>query len=195
MPCKSRTLRLSSTRSRRKKGRTSRIDLEFTHAWLPKDQFDEVVEAGHWIFARKGDGYLAFWTLGDYHWQDDEGEDQNRELIVPGKENTFICELGRKEKDGGFEAFRKRIEDAVLLADEDDVVYHSPSQGVLEFGWRGPLRQNGQKVAIGDHPRYDSPYAQVPYNATRMEFECNGHWLKLDWDNCTREASEYMQPQ
>ena len=31
----------------------------FTHAWLPPDQFDEVVEQNGWVFARKNWGYLA----------------------------------------------------------------------------------------------------------------------------------------
>ena len=32
--------------------------LRFTHAWLPRDQFDEVLEREDWIFARRGEATL-----------------------------------------------------------------------------------------------------------------------------------------
>ncbi|MFW2387728.1 MAG: hypothetical protein ACN4G0_05300 [Polyangiales bacterium] len=34
----------------------------FTHAFLPKDQFDEADKEGGWFFARKGDGFVALWA-------------------------------------------------------------------------------------------------------------------------------------
>ncbi|MBI5353951.1 MAG: hypothetical protein HZB50_15015 [Chloroflexi bacterium] len=44
----------------------------FTHAWLPKDKFDEVIEKKNWIFARKGDGYLALRSRNPYFWTNDD---------------------------------------------------------------------------------------------------------------------------
>ena len=32
--------------------------LRFTHAWLPCERFDEVIEEEGWILARRGDGYI-----------------------------------------------------------------------------------------------------------------------------------------
>jgi hypothetical protein len=171
-------------------------DLEFTHAWLPKDKFGKVVEDedSNWIFTRKGDSFLAFWTQKHYTWQGNPGEDRDREIIVSGTQNVYICELGSKRENGTFNAFQKKILAAPLLADGTDVVYYSPSQGILEFGWTGKLRQNGRHITLGDHARYDNPYAQVPYDASQMRIEANDHWLALDWDNSVRTASEFMQP-
>ncbi len=42
-------------------------------------------------------------------------------------------------------------------------IYDSPSQGRLEFGWKGSLTQNGVAVQIDEYPRYDNPYTQVAY--------------------------------
>ena len=42
--------------------------LRFTHAWLPKAAFDETVERGGWIFARRGEGYLALRPSNGYRW-------------------------------------------------------------------------------------------------------------------------------
>ncbi len=171
-------------------------DCEFTHAWLPKDKFDEVVEneCSNWIFARKGDSYLALWTQQRYSWQEKPGEDKDREIIVPGTQNIFICELGGKEENGSFAAFTEDILSARLLVDSLNAMYISPSQGLLEFGWTGKLRQNGNDIILGGHPRYSNPYAEIPYGGNVMRFECNDEWLELNWVTGTREASTFMKP-
>lgn len=35
---------------------------DFTHAYVPQDHFDEVIQDGSWTFARKGDGYITPWS-------------------------------------------------------------------------------------------------------------------------------------
>jgi hypothetical protein len=168
--------------------------LFFTHAWLPRDRFDEVVEAPEsgdgWIFARKGDGYLALRSQQPYRWQDEEGEDRGREVIAEGKTNIWICELGSSAEHGSFEAFVDAIGAAPLHFDRLQVTYQSPSQGELAFGWRGPFRQNDQVVDLRDFARYDNAYAQVPFPAERVEITQRGHWLRLDWGAGKREMSE-----
>ena len=88
--------------------------LTFTHAWLPRDRFDEVVEREGWIFARKGDGYLALRSQRPTRWQEEPGEGTadrgtRREIIAEGAANIWICELGRRADDGSFAAFVDRI--------------------------------------------------------------------------------------
>ena len=163
--------------------------LRFTHAWLPRDRFDEVIEENGWILARRGDGYLALRSQQPYHWQSEPGEDRDREIIAPGKRNVWICELGRRAVDGEFDRFVQRIARAKLSFGRLRVRYESPSQGLLEFGWRGPLRRDGEKVPLGDYPRYDNAYAQVSFPAREFAIRCEGHALELDWLSAGREAS------
>jgi hypothetical protein len=155
--------------------------LFLTHAWLPRDQFDEVIERQGWVFARKGEGYLALRSQRPYHWQDEPGEDQGREILAPGDENIWLCELGRKTVDGDFQTFMARIVQAELKFEGLNVAYHSPSQGRLEFGWSRPLRQEGQIVKLGGYPRYDNPYVQADFPAEKLEVRLGKHWLILDW--------------
>jgi hypothetical protein len=164
-------------------------DLLFTHAWLPKDKFDEVVERDGWVFARHGDGYLALWSRQPWRWQAEEGEDKDRELIAEGMENVWICELGRKETDGPFGAFVDRICAAPLTTRGLKVTYDSPSQGRLAFGWQGRLRRDGRSVKLGDYARYDNPYSDAPFAADEMTFRHNGQWLRLNWATVEREGS------
>ena len=164
-------------------------ELIFTHAWLPKDRFDEVVERDGWVFARKGDGYLALWSQHPYHWQTEEGEDKDREMIAPGKHCVWICELGRRAVDGEFTAFIDRILEAELRCDGLDVEYDSPSQGRLGFGWRKELTQDGQAVVQSHFPRYDNAYVQAGFPGGDIRVRHNDHWLHLDWEKAAREAS------
>src|SRR5690606_29467582 len=34
----------------------------FTHAYVPQDHFDEVVQEGHWTVAAKGGAYIGLWS-------------------------------------------------------------------------------------------------------------------------------------
>lgn len=166
--------------------------LHFTHAWLPRDRFDEVIEQNGWILARQGNGYLALRSQQPYHWQSEPGEDHGREVVAPGKRNVWICELGRHAVDGEFDDFVRRIVGAELLFRRLHVRYHSPSQGRLEFGWRGPLRRDGKVVPLGDYPRYDNPYTQVGFPANKIVIRHDGHWLELDWQTVERRASSFI---
>lgn len=167
--------------------------LDFTHAWLPQDQFEEVLEQDGWIFARWGQGYLALRSQHPYHWQRAAGEDQNREIIVPGRENIWICELGRSGQSGSFADFVARISAAELVFDGLQMRYHSPSQGLLEFGWEGPLRQDGQEIDLSGYPRYDNPYLHADFPAEYIDVRCAGDWLRLEWNSQTRHFSRELE--
>ena len=73
-------------------------------------EFDVVIERDGWIFARKGDGYLALYSQQPYRWHTDAASEKtHNEIIADGKHNIWICELGRRADDGDFETFMKRI--------------------------------------------------------------------------------------
>ncbi|MGD8398440.1 MAG: hypothetical protein PVG11_06250 [Anaerolineae bacterium] len=160
--------------------------LLFTHAWLPRDHFDEVVEQAGWILARHGDGYLALRSQHPYHWQEAPGEDRGREVVVPGRRNVWICEMGRRAVDGPFAAFVERICAARVGFGRLHVDYDSPSQGRLEFDWYdAPLCQCTQ-LHFQEYPRYDNAYCQAPFPADVVDIACNEHGLHLDWTNGER---------
>ena len=160
----------------------------FTHAWLPRDKFDEVIERGGWVFARKGRGYLALRSQRPYHWQTGGGEDQGREVIAEGKTNIWICELGAASEHGSFAAFVEKILAAALAFDGLTVTYHSPSQGQLRFGWTGDLTQNDQLIALHRNARYDNPYVQADFPSENVYIRCGEHSLSLDWNTTTRQV-------
>jgi hypothetical protein len=163
--------------------------LLFTHAWFPRSAFDEVVERGRWICGRRGDGYVA---LASQHPMRPGAEDSDNELIVEGRRNIWVCETGRRAVDGSFVDFVARIAAARLEFDGQSVVYHSPSQGRLVFGWRGPFTQDGAVVPLAGFWRYDNPYSATPFADDRITVEARGESLTLEWTATNRVASAYI---
>lgn len=177
----------------------------FTHAFLPKDQFDEAFKEGEWFFARKGQGYLALWSSDpDSDW---EPEDPGRpelgvhEIIADGEKTVWICELGSEAEHGSFEAFRSAILGAGLDVGVEalSVTYDSPSQGRLVMGWDGPLTQDGQPMEVGDYPRYGNPYSDSAFRDDVIAFEYEDpsgrhqdRSLVLDFGALTREVSHEL---
>lgn len=154
--------------------------LLFTHAWFPRAEFDEVTEQAGWIFARRGEGYLALHPPEGYRWEREAGSGEAVEVIAAGKETAWICELGRKAADGEFQAFVEKICAAPLLVRGLSLRYQSPSQGLLEFGWEGPLLQDGRPVELYDYPRYDNPYCQAPFDPTQIRIHRDGSELVIE---------------
>lgn len=164
----------------------------YTHAWLPKDRFDEVLEKEGWMFARKDEGYLALYSQHPYLWnQPDlniEGctirkyeEDFHREMIVPGSQNIWLCQLGRQAEDGSFEEFVETMLASKLETNGLEIEFDSPGNGMVKVGWDGPLTLNGEQVALEHYPRYDNPYVQAAFNPSEIVVQANGEELWLDW--------------
>jgi hypothetical protein len=159
---------------------------EFTHAWLPRDRFDEIIERNGWVFARRSNGYLALWASQPTRWQTEPGNDRGRELIADGRECVWICELGCKTADGPFAEFVTRIASARVSVSELRVMYESPRQGSLEFSWTGPMMRDNSPVQLHDYPRYQNPFVKADFPAERVVFRHGDQQLTLDWPTLQR---------
>jgi hypothetical protein len=165
--------------------------LFYSHAWLPRDRFEEVVEKEGWIFARLGEGYLALLSEHPYEWRELPGEEKGREVIVQARNNIWLCELGRRAINGSFAEFMERILEAEVLFSGSNVSYRSPTQGLLQFGWKAPLRRDGRTISLTDYPRYASPYAQAAFPSEQVNIQLGDHTLSLDWVNGERQVSTH----
>jgi hypothetical protein len=177
----------------------------YTHAWLPKDKFDEVVERNGWVFARKGDGYLALRSQNPYFWREDlprshgehrderkfsasstslwlKPEDVSREILVDGAQNIWVCQMGRRAEDAGFAEFVEKVSAAEIAFSGLSVQYQSPGNGLVRFGWEGPLSLGGVEIQLHDYPRYDNPYVKAEFDPTEIKVSAGGHELNLDWN-------------
>ena len=171
----------------------------YTHAYFPKDKFDEAYKEDGWFLARKGDGYLALWSSDpDADWLQNVDPERpelgDYEIIADGEKTIWICELARASDYGDFAAFRAAILGASLSADADalTVNYASPSQGRLKIGWNGSMTQDGDALFVGDYPRYDSPYGSSDFPADVISFQHAGQSLRLDFAKRSREVSRFL---
>ena len=78
---------------------------------------------------------------------------------------------------------------APLAVSGTDVVYGSPSQGEITFGWDAPLVVDGDRQNLGPHLRYDNRFSRVRWGASRAIVERAGASLVLDFDAITRTGS------
>ena len=154
--------------------------LPYTLAAFPRSAFDEVVEQEGWIFARKGDGYLALRSQQPTEWTPDrifgtEG------LIANGRQNVWICQLGRKAIDGPFQSWSQTIAEAPIRYDGLSVTYGAPGHGDIQFDWEGDLSLNGSAVSLRDYPRFGNPYCHCEYNSGIYDIRHEDQSLCLDF--------------
>jgi hypothetical protein len=160
----------------------------FTHAWFPKDKFDQVVERNGWIFARKGDGYLGLFSQNPYYWKEESQalgrispEDAGREILVPGKKNIWICQMGRKAEDGEFNHFVEKTAAAAVKFNGLEVEFQSPTCGLIRFGWKQDLSVEKVFPSLDEYPRYANPFVQAEFNPAEIEVNAGGDELRINW--------------
>jgi hypothetical protein len=166
-------------------------DLEYTHAWFPKDKFDTVTQTGNWVFGKRKDGYIGLWSQNEPEWVD-SGEYSNKEIIAEGKKNIWICELGNKTEYQSFNDFIAAVSSSQISEKSFGIEYHSPSQGILEFGWEAALKKEGQAIQLNNYPRYWNKYVKTSFPADAISIKHNNHSLILDYEGLKRNASGYL---
>jgi len=157
----------------------------FTHAYFPKWAFDEVIEQDGWIFGRIGDGYIALYSDQPYQWVT-EGPDADQELVAPGYQNVFICQMGRKAVDGPFENFVSAVISADLTVKDLQVFYDAPGLGMATVDWDSPFIVNGEDISLRNYPRFENSYSQVNFDSLHYVITFQGMSLVLDFEAGTR---------
>ncbi len=150
----------------------------FTHAYFPSVTFDETLLREGWAFARKGNGYLALTARRGLQ-QITRGDTAYRELRSTGRQNVWLCQMGRNAIDGSFGDFVDHVLACDLTFDDLSVKYQSLRDEGIEFGWEGPLRVNGTEQAISGFKHYDNPYCIADLPATQMEIAYDDNLMRL----------------
>ncbi len=159
----------------------SYISSDHTHAYFPRERFDEWQQQGQWTFGRQGEGYVALFSENETSW----AKDNDYELDATGETNTWIVELGSSEEYDSFEAFVQAIAAADVEIAET-VHYESPSQGTVEVGWEGPMTVAGAEVDLGPYPRWQNEFAHVGHGALATRIDLDDLRLVLDFEEVDR---------
>lgn len=159
--------------------------LGFTHAYFPAWAFDayEIRKdpAGRdWMFARKGDGYLALSASCGLEFIT-RGDSAYRELRSHGLHNVWVCQMGRAALDGDFETFQAKVLALEVEFDDLAVKLRTLRGDTLAFGWEGPLLRNGAVEPITGFRHYDNPYCVADFPATAMDVRYGDLTMRLDF--------------
>jgi len=166
-------------------------DLEYTHAWFPKEKFDTVVCKGNWIFGARGNGYIGLWSQNKPYWATEE-EFAYKEIIAEGKQNIWICEMGNKEDYSTFEEFMQNLSSSEVKTSSLDIAYNSPSQGYLEFGWERPLKKENSIIHLNNYHRYKNHYVGAVFPAEQIDIKRMNYSLFLDFKNLNRFSNGFI---
>lgn len=157
--------------------------LGFTHAYFPAYAFDEhdldTTESGHgWAFGRKGDGYIALTAANGLNamWT---GPQAFLELRSHGKQNVWVCHMGRAAVDGDFQTFKEKILTMPLEFEASRARVTTLRGDRLEFGWEGPFMRNGEVQPLSGFNHYENPYTTTPFPAEQMDIEFSGQIMRL----------------
>ncbi|OUR88444.1 hypothetical protein A9Q81_23645 [Gammaproteobacteria bacterium 42_54_T18] len=154
-----------------------------THAFFPRDRFDEVEKKGNWYFGRKTDGYIALYSNNNTSFNE-TGDYAGREIIAKGNKNLWIAEIGEKEEDGSFEDFMQRVLQQNVIYDEQNnhLVIYETDFGPMEFSWENELTVNGTPMSLENYPRYDNPFVQQPWGDTDILITVNGTESTIEFE-------------
>ncbi|MHA1323297.1 MAG: hypothetical protein ACTSRL_10910 [Candidatus Helarchaeota archaeon] len=156
----------------------------YQHAYFPRWAFDEVRTQGKWTFGSKGGGFVALYSYENAWWESDY------EIRVNGFKNVWIVELGSIVEYGTFDNFTNLINQAPILVTPEAigyrVNYRSPSQGLIQVAWEGPMNVNGTNIDLGPYPRFDNNYCYQEFGTNKTIIQFETQRLELNFDNSSR---------
>jgi hypothetical protein len=151
-----------------------------THAFFPTAAFDEfTVRDGH-AFARKDDGYVALAAAQGLELTR-EGPGARRELRSRGRQNVWVCRLGRAARDGDFAAFQAKVLAAPPRFEALGATVTSLAGEEIRFGWEGPLLVNGAEQPLAGFKHYESPLCTCELDAPHMDIAGWNDVLRLQF--------------
>jgi len=156
-----------------------------THAWFPKNQFDEVHgpesarcnhDTARWFFGRSGDSYVALFCALEATWTNN-GPWKDKEIRVGGDTNIFITQIGCAAQFGSFERFMAKVSRARVHISglhsgaELQCSYDVPLGERLELHYDHGSRYGGEPLTEDEYPRHRSPLARIAWQQDRYAIQ------------------------
>ncbi len=160
--------------------------IDFTHAYFPVKEFDDFLITGNTAFARKGEGYIAL-TAANGLEQVTVGKTAFREIRSPGKQNVWVCQLGRAAVDGDFLGFQGKIENQKLSIQAHNIEMITKEGDIRQFGWNSPLMYNSIQQSLSGFPHYQNPYTTTDLPCQQMDISKGEFLLRLKFDELSSE--------
>jgi len=164
------------------KGFMEKSIVPYTHAYFPKEIFEEVILSENYAFGRYQDKYVAFITKNSLKYLDNSTED----LIQEGKDVFWIFEIGTQKTEGSFKQFMDRIKTNQVNF-ENDILEYVSNDKKIQLEYMGDFMINNSIVNT-DYERFEAPYSSTNREPNTMTIEYNGKKLFLDFENMIRKV-------
>ncbi len=176
---------------------------DITHAYMPKDFYDEFTLSGNTVFARKNGVYVALISDGELKFRPFNEDSLNGllkyksfpEELKPngefdlirhgGKYHIYITELSDSERET-FDEFKERIKKNTVKFYGNGKVEYVTYSGVLSVSYDGEWSVDGIS-AEKEFYRYDSKFCQAPRKADKITVDSGKNNLFLDFNNALRK--------
>lgn len=173
-----------------------------THAYMPKDFYDEFELDGNTVFARKNGVFVALISNGEMQFRPFEqksangllkgrsfpdGIELNSEFDLcrySGDYHIYITELSDADKES-FEGFKERIRSNKVVFTPDGSAEYATASGNIEVSYDGRFDVDG-KPAAKEFARYDSKFCKAERKAGSITVDSGKNRLILDFKNVKR---------
>lgn len=173
----------------------------YTHAYVPQDHFETIVEFDNWVFMEKSDGYIGLWSWRKPSWREyDSQRTATRGMKKPfdlvangGADNVWIVEVGDRENDGSFKTFYERLLKKIPNVVRDStgflVNWESPRSGDISFSTTGDFVVNHEIQELGSYPRHHSSWGTIKRGSMQYLLTSEtSHW-EIDFETMKRNLS------
>lgn len=121
---------------------------DFTHAWLPLSEFDEVELSDRRLSVRSGNGMALI--LGSQPFVPvTSGPTRNCEVRLPGHKGRWIVRFCDRAAPNGLGAFTDRFSTITVQTVGDDLVVSDPDYGKVVFFASGEIEAEGRRLDPG----------------------------------------------
>ena len=176
-----------------------------THAYMPKDFYDEFEHNGNVVFARKNGVFVALISNGNLEFKPFNSESANG--ILKGRKfpcgsgfggefdlcrygggyHIYITELSDADKET-FAQFKERIMSSSVTFGKDGSVTYNTYFGELSASFDGRFTVNNEEQEKV-YRRYDSKFCKAPRKPESIFIDSGEHKLFLDFKNAERKIN------
>lgn len=178
---------------------------DITHAYMPKEKFDEFSLEGNYVFGRKGKTLLAMIASGELSYRPYDAyaaallcqhdrlvEKINGiqlgnefDLVLHGGEyHSYVTELSDTDTET-FEQFCNRIRSNKVSINSDKVTYISKREEI-DVAYDGLFEVDGEAQNT-QYKRFESKYSLTERQAETMTLRCGGKNWFVDYKNNIRK--------
>ncbi len=125
-----------------------------THCYFESEKFDRVLQKDGWTFGQKAGGLVGIYSRTP-HVLTREGPYTGRELLAPGRDNTWFVRCGQTSEFAGLDAFA--ADTLSRFADTGESLSFAHADGAVTVDAAGDMWLKGEKIVP------EGKYASCPW--------------------------------